>query len=44
MPSSKAVIKTSSSAELLSYIINQTPELKANINLPVQRTKYRANR
>lgn len=36
MPSSRAVIKTSSSAELLSYIINQTPELKANINLPVQ--------
>lgn len=29
-------VKATNSAELLSYIINQTPELKKNIDLPVQ--------
>ena len=33
---SKSVLKAKSSAELLSYIINQTPELSANIDLPKQ--------
>lgn len=32
----KNVIKATNSAELLSYIINVTPELKENIDLPVQ--------
>ena len=37
MAKAKEVLtKTSSSAELLSYIINQTPELRENIKLPVQ--------
>lgn len=31
-----SVIKRSSNAELLSYIINQTPALKENLDLPVQ--------
>lgn len=34
--SSKNVLTAKSSAELLSYIINQTPELSANIDLPKQ--------
>ena len=29
-------LKATNSAELLSYIINVTPELKENIDLPVQ--------
>lgn len=33
-------LKAKTSAELLSYIINVTPELRDNIDLPVQRTKY----
>ena len=36
MGKSKNVLKASNSAELLSYIINVTPELKENIDLPVQ--------
>lgn len=32
----KSVLKVKSGAELLSYIINQTPELATNIDLPVQ--------
>lgn len=31
-------LSASSSAELLSYIINVTPELRGEIDLPVQRT------
>ena len=34
---SKSVLSVKSSAELLSYIINVTPELRENIDLPVQR-------
>ena len=34
--SKKSVLKTRNNAELLSYIINETPELKQNIDLPVQ--------
>lgn len=34
--SSKDVLTAKNSAELLSYIINQTPELSANIDLPKQ--------
>ena len=34
--SKKNVLKTRNNAELLSYIINETPELKQNIDLPVQ--------
>lgn len=34
--SSKANLKVENSAELLSYVINQTPELRDNIDLPVQ--------
>lgn len=33
---SKENLKAGNSAELLSYIINQTPELRENIDLPVQ--------
>ncbi|MEE1059237.1 MAG: Ig-like domain-containing protein [Treponema sp.] len=36
MPKSGQVLKANNSAELLSYIINQTPILKENIDLPVQ--------
>ena len=36
MGETKNVLKASNSAELLSYIINVTPELKENIDLPVQ--------
>lgn len=36
MTKAKAVLKAENSAELLSYIINVTPELKDNIDLPVQ--------
>lgn len=36
MPKSQTVLKANNSAELLSYIINQTPILKENIQLPVQ--------
>ena len=32
----KSVLKANSDAELLSYIINVTPELRDNIDLPVQ--------
>ena len=32
----KSVLKANNNAELLSYIINQTPELSADIDLPVQ--------
>ena len=32
----KNTIKAKNSAELLSYIINVTPELRENIDLPVQ--------
>ena len=32
----KSVLKVSNDAELLSYIINVTPELRDNIDLPVQ--------
>lgn len=35
MPS-KTSLSAKTSAELLSYIINVTPELKENIDLPVQ--------
>lgn len=34
--STKNVLSTKTSAELLSYIINQTPELRDEIDLPVQ--------
>ena len=34
--STKTVLKATNSAELLSYIINTTPILKENIDLPVQ--------
>lgn len=34
--SAKNVLKANTSAELLSYIINQTPELSGQIDLPVQ--------
>lgn len=34
--STKTVIKSRSNAELLSYIINQNPVLKENLDLPVQ--------
>ena len=33
---SKNVLKAGDSVELLSYIINVTPELRENIDLPVQ--------
>lgn len=33
---SKKVLKAQTDSELLSYIINETPELRANIDLPVQ--------
>ena len=36
MAKSKNVLKTSNSAELLSYIINVNPVLSAEIDLPVQ--------
>ena len=36
MPKSKGTLATKSSAELLSYIINVTPELRGEIDLPVQ--------
>ena len=36
MAKSKTVIKSRSNAELLSYIINQNPVLKENLDLPVQ--------
>ena len=36
MAKAKAVLKAENSAELLSYIINVTPELRDNIDLPVQ--------
>lgn len=36
MAKSRELLKTKSSAELLSYIINQDPILKENIDLPVQ--------
>lgn len=36
MGKTRDVLKASSSAELLSYIINVTPELRDNIKLPVQ--------
>ena len=36
MGSKKVLTKTRNSAELLSYIINVTPELSENIDLPVQ--------
>ena len=36
MPKSQTALKANNSAELLSYIINQTPILKENIQLPVQ--------
>ena len=36
MGKSKNVLKASNNAELLSYIINQNPILKENIDLPVQ--------
>ena len=32
----KNVLKATSNAELLSYIINQNPVLKENLDLPVQ--------
>lgn len=40
----KNTIKAKNSAELLSYIINVTPELRENIDLPVQRTINSTNR
>lgn len=36
MAKSKNLLKSTSNAEILSYIINQNPELKAEIDLPVQ--------
>lgn len=36
MAKSKNLLKATSNAEILSYIINQNPELKAEIDLPVQ--------
>ena len=33
---SKSVLRAGDSVELLSYIINVTPELRENIDLPVQ--------
>ena len=36
MPSSQDSLRVNSSAELLSYIINQNPVLRENIDLPVQ--------
>ena len=36
MAKSQKVLSTKSSAELLSYIINVTPELRGEIDLPVQ--------
>ena len=41
---SKNVLSAKSSAELLSYIINVTPELRDEIDLPVQRTINSTNR
>lgn len=38
MSKSQKVLSAKSSAELLSYIINVTPELQGEIDLPVQRT------
>lgn len=35
---SEKALSVNSSAELLSYIINVTPELRGEIDLPVQRT------
>ena len=40
MSKSQRALSAGSSAELLSYIINVTPELRDDIDLPVQRTKY----
>ena len=40
----KVLNNVKTNADLLSYIINVTPELKADIDLPVQRTRYCANR
>lgn len=34
---SKSVLKAKNSTELLSYIINVTPELRDEIDLPIQR-------
>ena len=36
MAKSKDILKATSNAELLSYIINTTPELAAEIDLPKQ--------
>ena len=30
------ILKSTSNAEILSFVINQNPEMKANIDLPVQ--------
>ena len=38
------VLKVNSDSELLSFIINTTPELASNIDLPVQRTINCTNR
>lgn len=46
MSKSKSVLRAENSAELLSYIINVTPELRGQIDLPVQRSvnkTYRTN-
>ena len=36
MAKTRNLLKNTSNAELLSFIINQNPELKAEIDLPVQ--------
>lgn len=44
MSKSQKSLSASSSAELLSYIINVTPELRGEIDLPVQRKINKTNR
>lgn len=39
----KSVLRANNNAELLSFIINQTPELSGEVDLPVQRTIYSSN-
>ena len=42
--SSKTNLKVNDSIELLSYVINETPLLRENIDLPVQRRKHKRYR
>ena len=43
MSKSQKALSATTSAELLSYIINVTPELRDEIDLPIQRAKYCTN-